>query len=742
MASPSSRVGIISRRRAADALARWIVGAGGLAVVASIVGIVGFIFLEVYPLWTPPAATTQSRFQLQSEARVFAPVTEEYREIMEAITEQGTVRFFDLASGNILEEIPVAGLAGQRVVAAARSGRDQVVAATSGGELVAFRVPFDVRREQGKRILRPRVVEGARWQLSPDGKPPRTLATSATDGGVTVVFVGEDGKPGLFAVAETRSLFGETGRKEIRLPLPIESGTAASVALSGNGQRAFVGTSDGFLYYWNLADKQNPQLMDRADATAKRSLAVTALDVLIGDQSVVVGDSGGKVSAWFPVRDAEIASGWRLQRVHVFEPHRAGVAAAAASPRDKSFLTADSSGEVRLHHSTTERTLMAIPGLTGAVSSLAFSPKANGGIVVGADGSVVNWAAHNPHPDVSWRTLFRKVWYEGYAQPEYVWQSTGGTDEFEPKYSLVPLILGTMKGTLYALLFAVPIAVLGAIYTSQFVHPRIRNLVKPTVEIMAALPSVVLGFLAGLWLAPLMEDVAPAVLAMLVVIPGLVFAAGASWGMLPAGWRGRFHPGSELALLLPLIIVGVQLCLWANGPIEQALFGGDLRRWLLEQAGLRYDQRNCLVVGFAMGFAIIPVIFTISEDALSNVPQRLISGSLALGATRWQTAMRVVLPTASPGIFSAIMIGFGRAVGETMIVLMATGNTPILDWNVFTGMRTLSANIAVEIPEAPYGSTLYRVLFLAALLLFTATFIVNTVAEIVRMRLRRRFQQL
>jgi phosphate transport system permease protein len=143
-----------------------------------------------------------------------------------------------------------------------------------------------------------------------------------------------------------------------------------------------------------------------------------------------------------------------------------------------------------------------------------------------------------------------------------------------------------------------------------------------------------------------------------------------------------------------------------------------------------------------MGFAVIPIIFTIAEDALANVPQRLVSASLALGATRWQTALYVVLPTASPGIFSAVMIGFGRAVGETMIVLMATGNTPVLDWSMFTGMRTLSANIAVEIPEAPYGSTLYRVLFLAALLLFAMTFVVNTLAEAVRQRLRERYQRL
>jgi phosphate transport system permease protein len=174
--------------------------------------------------------------------------------------------------------------------------------------------------------------------------------------------------------------------------------------------------------------------------------------------------------------------------------------------------------------------------------------------------------------------------------------------------------------------------------------------------------------------------------------------------------------------------------------VEAGVLGGDARTWLLEQFGVTYDQRNCLVVGLAMGFAVIPIIFTISEDAFSSVPSNLTAASLALGASRWQTATRVVLPTASPGVFSAIMIGFGRAVGETMIVLMATGNTPLLDWSIFNGMRTLSANIAVEIPEAPYGGTLYRVLFLAASLLFVLTFAVNTIAELVRQRLRERYK--
>ena len=175
--------------------------------------------------------------------------------------------------------------------------------------------------------------------------------------------------------------------------------------------------------------------------------------------------------------------------------------------------------------------------------------------------------------------------------------------------------------------------------------------------------------------------------------------------------------------------------LWGAGDFQAASFS-DLWR---NGFGMPYEQRNSLVVGFIMGFAVIPVIFTISEDALSNVPPALIAASEALGASRWQMVRTVVLPVASAGIFSALMIGLGRAVGETMIVLMATGNTPIMDWNIFNGMRTLSANIATELPEAAQDSTHYRVLFLGGLILFSMTFILNTLAEIVRQRLRKRF---
>ena len=244
---------------------------------------------------------------------------------------------------------------------------------------------------------------------------------------------------------------------------------------------------------------------------------------------------------------------------------------------------------------------------------------------------------------------------------------------------------------------------------------------------MAALPSVVLGFLAGpvagaawssgscpgLFLLPLVLPVA--ILGAL-----LALAAAAARDPRPASARA---PRSSCSF--PVVA--------ARAP-GLALRAGRRRRGARCSAattaagcstalGLTYDQRNSLVVGVAMGFAVIPIIFTIAEDSLANVPQHLRAGSLALGATRWQTALRIVLPTASPGIFSAIMIGFGRAVGETMIVLMATGNTPVMDWSIFNGFRALSANIAVELPEAPEGGTLFRVLFLAALLLFCLTFV-------------------
>jgi phosphate transport system permease protein len=454
---------------------------------------------------------------------------------------------------------------------------------------------------------------------------------------------------------------------------------------------------------------------------------------------VIVGDEKGGVSAWFRARPRPEAD-LQLVRAHEFESQGSAILAIASSTRERTFVTTARDGSLSLRHLTSERTLVRFPATGQPADEALITPRADGILVKRGDGKVERYSLDNPHPEFSWRAMLGKVWYEGYAKPEYVWQSTGGTDDFEPKMSLVPLIFGTIKATFYALVFAIPLAVMGALYSSQFVHPTIKAKVKPTVEIMAALPSVVIGFVAGLWLASRVQAQLVPVLLLIGFLPlagtlGVLF-----WDRLPYGLRRRLKPGMEVLVILPLLLGGGWLAFRVGPWVEAGLFGNDLMHWLQAALGLVYDQRNSVVVGLAMGFAVIPIIFTISEDAFSSVPQHLTAASLALGASRWQTATRVVLPTASPGIFSAVMVGFGRAVGETMIVLMATGNTPLLDWSPFNGMRTLSANIAVEVPEAPYGGTLYRVLFLSACVLFLMTFFVNTAAELVRQRLRDKYK--
>jgi phosphate transport system permease protein len=502
-----------------------------------------------------------------------------------------------------------------------------------------------------------------------------------------------------------------------------------------------LGTSAGEIVRYDVRDRANPTRAGAARVASGPGSPVTSLRFLLGDRTLVAGDASGRVSTW-QVVPPSTGGERRLTRIQEFGAHGAAVTAIAVSPRDKGFATADASGTVRLHYATSGQTLLAVPGEGRPIVALAFGPKADGILALDVAGRVLHWQLHNPHPEATLGTLFGKVWYEGYSEPTYVWQSTGGSDDFEAKLSLTPLIHGTLKGTLYAMLCAVPIALLAALFVSEFMHPSLKATIKPVVEIMAALPSVVLGFLAGLWLAPMIERVLPGLFVLPPVFVAAILGALVLWRRLPLAVRHRVRPGAEALLLMPVAVAAGWAAFALGALLESWALGGDYRAWLTEAVGLTYDQRNSMVVGIAMGFAVIPIIFTIAEDSLANVPQHLRAGSLALGATRWQTAIRVVLPTASPGIFSAVMIGFGRAVGETMIVLMATGNTPVMDWFIFSGFRALSANIAVELPEAPEGGTLFRVLFLAAFLLFCFTFVVNTAAELVRLRLRRRYRYL
>ena len=731
--------GRVGRRVLVDRMARRLVSLGGVAIIGSILAILVVIAVQVYPLFMPPTAAMGPTVSAALVTSSLAVGVDEYREIAYLVTPSG-VHFLSLRDGTPLPVPSPPSLEGVRVISTSAPGRGSFALGLSDGRVVPVEVKFAVSHVDGKRKIEPELKAAAPMLADPEGRPVRMVAYSAARGGIAAARVGPRDLA-LIVVKETKALIGPstTGVSREVVSLPVD-GEISALALDGRGDDVYVGTSSGLVVRLDVREPGAPKLGRAVQATARPGVGVTALGFLLGDRTLVVGDAAGGVRTWQPLQSDGREP--LLVRINEFTGHGGPVVAIEASPRDKGFLTADGSGVVHLHYGTTGKTLLTVQGGPSPFRGLAFAPKADGILLADGAGHLSRWILDNPHPEVTLQSLFGEIWYEGYKAPEHVWQSTGGTDDFEAKFSLTPLIYGTLKGTFYALLFAVPIALLGALYASQFMHPNLKGFVKPTVEIMAALPSVVLGFLAGLWLAPQVEKVVPGLFLAPVVNLGLILLAVFGWRYLPVAFRRRFRPGTEVALLIPVVILGTWLSFALGGVFERWLLAGDYRNWLLSVLGLTYDQRNSLVVGVAMGFAVIPIIFTIAEDSLSNVPQHLVAGSLALGATRWQTALRVILPTASPGIFSAIMIGFGRAVGETMIVLMATGNTPVMNWSLFNGFRALSANIAVELPEAPDGGTLFRVLFLAALLLFVMTFVVNTVAELVRLRLRRKYRYL
>lgn len=724
------------RRLFADKLAKWIVTAGGLGIIASILGILVFLLIETLPLARSAEVGSWRVMALASGEPILGVTCDAYQTHFAAIDLDGRVRVGRIQDGTIVQQKDIfAGLDERPRVAGvteAPAGRGFVLATMAGSvfvQPVAWRVSF----RDAERQIEPALGDTVALDLG-GGKPLAAFAATIDEDGATSVAAQTKGGR-LVWIKHTWEVNDFTGEKEARVDGPQElpfSGTISSLLIHQSHTELFAATENNRLLWWrNLRDE--PLVVPTTEGP------VSAMGFLFGERALVLGTAGGGLSVWFPARPTEGAD-FELIRARGFEPLGGPITSIAPSQRNKGFLAAAANGDVAFYYSTTGNRDWLAPSL-GSVGAIAIAPKMDG-FLVGRDDQVLIASVEHPHPEATLTSLFSKVLYEGFQEPTHTWQSTGGSDDFEPKLGLVPLIFGTLKGTIFALLMSVPLAVLGAMFVSQFLHHDLRKYVKPAIEIMAAMPSVILGFIAALWLAPLLEVGFCAFMLMPLVMPVFVVLAGWSWMQLPTSFRARFPVGSEALLFVGALVLAIWICVLLNRPMEVALFDGDFPAWVTRTLDLSYEQKNSVVIAIAMSFAVIPIIFTISEDAFSNVPRSLVAGSLALGANRWQTVTRVVLPTASPGIFSATMVGFGRAVGETMIVLMATGNTPILEWNPFNGFRTLSANIAVEIPEAPEGGTLYRTLFLAALILFVMTFLINTVAESVRQRLRSRYASL
>ncbi len=732
-----------------DKLSKGIIYAGGIITIISVIAILVFIFSEALPLWYSADSQKSSSIEYQNLSNSSEPLLigiDEYKEIIYAVTDSGRVDFIDLKKNSVIKSISLNEIKGEKVSAFSKSlSKNFIGLGTQKGRVVLFQLDFKAEfSETGRRSILPVYKFISVIQIDSLQNPIQHISFRIKENNsYTVIAVNSNNNIFQYTNSTTTDFSGEEQTKKFfgRLDKFIDT-KITSIELDNFCEKLMIGTFDGKLIYLSIKDEEFPQLIQIIKPFGEDASAITKLGFVIGDQSVIVGNANGKLASYMRVLDEKSDYGWKLVNPHTFKSHNSSIQNFSVSSRNKTFITGDTKGVAYLHHLTSERTLLEFSGNDSGIRDISYSPKGDAVAILYNDSKIAVFEIDNRHPEITVKTLFGKVWYEGYAQPAFVWQSTGGTDDFEPKFSLIPLIHGTLKGTLYAMLFAIPLALLGALYTSQFSLPSIRNFIKPTVEIMAALPSVVIGFIAGLWLAPLLEKIFVGVLLTFVVTPFMILLGNILLNRFKDKFKLKLKSGSELVAIIPLVILGFLIAQWLGPLIEIYLLGGDYRIWISDIFNQQYEQRNSIVVGFAMGFAVIPIIFTICEDALSSVPSNLTSASLALGATKWQTATRIVLPTASPGIFSAIMIGFGRAVGETMIVLMATGNTPILSFSPFNGMRTLSANIAVEIPEAPYGGTLYRVLFLSATILFIFTFIINTVAEIVRQRLRKKYAEL
>ena len=723
-----------------------VITVGGLTTILSILGIFAYLFIEVAPLFYPVTETQIASVQIKdlkhplANSRNVGVGIDEYMEVA-YVLQGGSVSFYRMPSGEplVLDFVPAFD-PGQILAIGRSSGKGHHWGlGTRAGQVIPLSVNFNITFDNQKRSIHPVVTSAHPIEIASPSEGISLLAFQETEGGQIAAVLTEDGRLHLAKVQEGQGLFAMEGEKEIIRSEVVDENVPSitTLLLDSMGESLLAGTRDGRLLYWDLRDLEEPRLM----SSHKVGSAITALSYLIGDRSIVVGTNKGTVEVWMPFMDANKGGDPQLQKIRSFIPHPKAVTTISPSQRDKGFVTTDASGGVAVHYSTSGQTLLEIPGTGQAIRGAMFSPKADGMIVLQEQGRLVAYHLNNEHPETTFSSLFGPVLYEGYDEPLHIWQSTGGSDSFEPKFGLWPLMFGTLKGTFYAMLLATPLAVLGAIYTAMFMNPNLRSFVKPTVETMAALPTVVLGFLAGLWFAPLLERIFPAVSAMFFVVPIAIIAGSVCWQFFPRVIQKQSGHLLELLVFILLVSGSIWICLQLNKDIEGWLYDSNYKEWLSSTFGVGYDQRNALVIAFAMGMAVIPTIFSISEDSLSNVPRHLIAGSLALGATPWQTLAKLVIVSASPGIFSALMIGLGRAVGETMIVLMATGNTPVMEMNLFNGFRTLSANIAVEMPEAPHGGTLYRLLFLAGLILFVFTSVVNTIAEIVRQRLRARYSQ-
>ncbi|MBW7983471.1 ABC transporter permease subunit [Enterobacillus tribolii] len=708
--TPSQTTPLGRRRARRDRLTRYAISAGGVWVLLTLMLIFFYLIYTVWPLFRPASIGAAQPLAWQAHSPTLTAGVEHSGQWAWRVDQSGTGTFFSLktggesgTSGPLMPSPPTAfaRLDGNNTLLALGDGEGRIRLVTP-----RFRTPGDAPAPQWGDDY------GTAPQLFDPRRQPLTQLGIARRGNDVMAAA---------LTADGRVLMGTWRPKGWQVNVLEAREPVSQLLLAPDAGRLF------------LLGKTHLSVFapDNGSAEPREDIALDARRMLLlpGASSLLLLGGDGVVSQWFEVNRRDET---HLTRIRDYSAQKT-IALMTAEPYRRVFATLARGGALSLYDELQTSPLLTYK-LPADTRGIWFASAGDGLLTENARG-MVWYPLDNAYPGINWRTLLLPVWFENYPAPDYVWQSTSGADDYQAKYSLWPVVAGTLKAALYALAFAAPLAVAGAVYTACFMSAGLRRVVKPAIEMTGALPTVVIGLVAAIWLAPVIEAHLLALLLLPLALPLVTLGGGA----LCARWlkpaRQRAGAGREILFLLPLVAVTVA-ALFAVAPwLERLIWDMPLHEFL----GDRYEQRNALVVAVALGFALVPVIFTLAEDALFGVPPALTQGSLALGATPWQTVWHVVLPGASAGIFSALMIGLGRAVGETMIVLMATGNTPLLDASPFQGLRALAANIAIEMPEAVAGSAHYRILFLTALVLFVFTFVVNTLAEAVRLRLRARY---
>lgn len=723
-----------------DKLVKYSITSGGALVLVTLLLIFGYLLYVVLPIFAPVSIEVEKQFTQAKHEQLYGLGLDEQNEISYQLNQDGLLSFNSLREHDLGELLLSKSMLNNPIAFAKSSpSNNSYLLSNESGQVTIFKASFSTSYPNDLRVITPQIdfpLGEELIDIDPQGKAITVVSFQLSEENGAVAAVTSDHRGLYLAMNATENMMTEeiTWQQEM-IELPFLPNHVSQMLLSPDLNNLFV-RSDNNLLVYDVSDVEDIRIKSAITINAPNS-NVTDIKLLTGASSLIVANENGVISQWFEVLKDNKRNFTFIRDFNA----DAQVVDIVPEYYRKSFVTTDKQGYLSLFHTTGNTRLLNEKVSNNENLTVAFSPRANALLMV--DGKQVTlYALDNEHPEITWSALWQQVWYEGYPEPVYLWQSTSASDDFEAKMSLVPISFGTIKAAFYAMLFAIPIAISGAIYTAYFMSPAIRSYVKPTVEIMEALPTVILGFLAGLWLAPLVENQLPGIILLLITLPLSILLTAMLWTLLPETIRQKVPDGIHPIILIPVLLFAGYISMSFSDTLELWLFDGDTRMYLTNELGINFDQRNSLIVGIAMGFAVIPTIYSIAEDAIFSVPKSLTMGSLALGATQWQTLIKVVILTASPGIFSAVMMGTGRAVGETMIVLMATGNTPIMDWNVFEGMRSLAANIAVEMPESEVDSSHYRVLFLAAFVLFLFTFVFNTVAELVRQRLREKYSSL